>query len=99
MYNKLKNFLKRIKDIILICLGIFFIFCALIMITEDITVTISFGILAVVFLFLGRDYIVDIIYNQKRKKLKNDYKNEKLKLITLKTQNETAKKILRCKKD
>lgn len=76
----MNNYKQSKKHKVLFGFGIFFIIGAIIMITEDITATITFGILAIIFLYLGRKTILDIKNNRKLEKLKNEKFQEQLKI-------------------
>lgn len=89
---------KRVKDLILIGLGLFFLLGAAIMIKEDIGATIFFAIIAIIFLFFGKDVFIDYINKNKMMKLSREYELEKFKITErnrieqLKFENELNKK-------
>lgn len=71
---------KKRKDSILIGLGLFFLLGSVVMIEEDISATVCFGIISVICLFFGRDAFIDYINKNKMKKLLREYELEKFKI-------------------
>lgn len=86
--------IKKIKNIICFGIGLFFLLGAVVMITRDITATIFFGIVAIIFLFLGRGLFLDIINNLKINRLENE-----LNLTKLNAENELNKQKIELQKD
>lgn len=78
---------KKIKDLVLMGVGIFFLLGAIVMVKEDIVATITFGVFAVILLFFSKDVFIDYINKNKMKKLSKEYELEKLKF-----ENELNKK-------
>lgn len=60
---------KKIKDLVLMGVGIFFLLGAIVMVKEDIVATITFGVFAVILLFFSKDVFIDYINKNKMKKL------------------------------
>lgn len=67
--RKIQKAIIFVKNIILLILGLFFILGAIIMITEDITATIFFVIIAIVCIFFSRDVVIEYFQKMKNKNI------------------------------
>ncbi len=60
--------LKKIKDIVLTCIGIFSLIGAIVMISEDITATIVFGLISIFCFFFSKNLFINSINNFKKER-------------------------------
>lgn len=80
--SEVKKVLTVIKNVVFISFGLLLFLGAIAMIKEDITSTIFFGVIGLIFIFFGKDLILNQIQINRKKNFMTDIQNiEKQKSI------------------